>query len=275
MIVSARTIYIFLASCIVLFFVGTGLYYFLDKPGLNVFQKTAPQASPTPRVQAKASPTSQPDTTPAPLESASPAPSAKPIQADVQTATDSATAKQTGGAANTLPKIAETNVSEPAPSSVARSVPRAPQCFDSCEYSYQCPGELECLKVDGQKRCVNIECTSNNTCNCSATPNPNPTTKTAEVFYQDFETVSTDTANDEEMLYEEEALLADTGGTSALTQTITNQVATSSTDTELATTIDYTYADLPKAGTPLVTFGVLFLGGLLSGIGVLWLKLRS
>jgi len=49
-------------------------------------------------------------------------------------------------------------------------------CWDQCNYSYQCPNNLECLEVNNVNRCVNPSCRQETDCTCSEyTPSPSPT----------------------------------------------------------------------------------------------------
>jgi hypothetical protein len=42
-------------------------------------------------------------------------------------------------------------------------------CYDTCDYNFQCPNELECLDVSGENRCVDPTCPDNSTCDCNTT----------------------------------------------------------------------------------------------------------
>jgi len=40
-------------------------------------------------------------------------------------------------------------------------------CYQTCQFSFQCQGDLECLDVSGEKKCVNPSCAQNNACDCA------------------------------------------------------------------------------------------------------------
>jgi len=47
-------------------------------------------------------------------------------------------------------------------------------CYQTCQFSFQCQGDLECLDVSGEKKCVNPSCIQNNACDCAISQEASP-----------------------------------------------------------------------------------------------------
>ena len=217
--VSARTMYLLLACCIAFLFAGTGAYYFLSQGSKE--EKLATATLPTP----------QPKSTPTPTIEPTPSTTAAPVTQQM--------------ASSSAVKTEYALVTDETKSVETPSTNLTTSCWDTCEYSYQCPDDLECMAVEGINRCVNPSCQESKTCTCS-----------------DAET--------ELETYVQTPVETGVGGTTTLTQTASTS-ALSSTPAPNNQTLDDS-PNLPKAGSGELTLAILAVGLSLAGIGYVWLR---
>jgi LPXTG-motif cell wall-anchored protein len=219
--ISARSIYLMIASAIILVFIATGAFYVLN------------------------------------LE--------KPADTDEQTElADSSASTETDNQ-----EIEEdVSASTPAPTSTPTSTP-TPQatlalCFETCEFSFQCSGELECLEVGDEYLCVNNQCPTNSACDCTQEAEVN-------VVAEEPEPTSTPTPTPTSTPEPEESsnYLADSGGIGGASSS-----AILTTDPPVAEEPVYS-PQLPDAGTQELTLIILIAGLLSSGLGLAWRKVRK
>ena len=108
-------------------------------------------------------------------------------------------------------KQAEVFLSEEEPQATPTPTPHTSKtkCFESCEFTFQCEDDLECMEIENKNFCVNNKCPTNTSCDCTQTvatasalpvatasgnvlpkaaSTPKPTPKVAEVFNQEEET---------------------------------------------------------------------------------------
>lgn len=129
---STRTLYLFLAFSITLLFAGTGIYYLLTVNKAPIEESSTEQSGP--RIVAQTSP--------------SPAPTYVPqLESETSFEDPSSQTEESSESAKTLDL----------------------SCYEPCSYDYQCPANLSCISLNGEKKCSDPDCPQNSSCTCSQT----------------------------------------------------------------------------------------------------------
>lgn len=234
--ISARTTYLLIACIIALLFTGTGAYYVLDLQNKKSQEKEPETyiADPTLNNTKSATPTPKPTETPKPTSTPKPTTTPKP-QIDIES-----------NKVDTDTQNSEILLADQIEDTLNSS------CYKTCEYSYECSGDyLQCLSINGIKKCVNPECKSNTNCNC----------KIGSVGMENTQQKNTTIAAESEEDTNEEEFGESLGG-------INDEVV----ETETAVTQEVYEADLPKAGSQEFTLAILAIGIAITAIGVVWNK---
>jgi hypothetical protein len=134
-------------------------------------------------VSPSGSPSPSPSASPSPSPSASPSPGA-PVcyQGECTTNPDNCPSgldcqNINGNNLCVNPSCRDESDCECAQASPSPSPSASPsyQCWNQCDYNYQCPSDLECLEVNGVNRCVNPTCRTDSDCSCAqAQGSPSP-----------------------------------------------------------------------------------------------------
>jgi len=222
---TAHTLYLSLAFCITLLFTATGIYYLISSSNQEKLDKISIEE------QKQIAQTEQ---IPSPTIVPSPEPS--PIPTPETSATPQPKSTQTEKLGNFLEEMERS-------------------CYEPCEFSYQCPSNLECLEVNEVKICVSSQCELDTTCTCKATPTPEPKLDEAGIGGIEDQVKGLETSSDELDDFNE------------ITSSEIYTVQPTSTPTPTATPKKYEVVDLPQAGSMELTLVALAIGLSLSAIG--------
>ncbi|MGI5827425.1 MAG: hypothetical protein ACOX6V_00205 [Patescibacteria group bacterium] len=226
---SARTMYLLLASAITLLFLGTGIFY--------VFDTSKTSETPAPTLVADSNSENIQETT-----------------VENETYPEEEGVTETDQVIDVTVEKEDTKTPE-IESVTTESIQRALTiigCYDACDYSYQCPDDLECLEIEGVKRCVNTTCPNDTACTCENVQPETSTSKVAGVFTQ-------------ETIEDEEEEVAGVGGFMDESEEEADPTPSPTASASASKTWN---PKLPKAGGEEFTLLVLVMGVTLAGVGV-------
>lgn len=137
------------------------------------------------------------------------------------------------------PQVAQVYVQETAPT--PQATPQAlRECYQSCEFTFQCSGMLECMTIENSKICVNNRCPNSSTCVCDGTTE-----------------------------------IQDESSKSAVTVSPTPQPTSAPEDSEVYTQEEDYNPSLPAAGTQNLSILISILGILGLASGIVLKKIKS
>jgi len=229
--VSSRGVYLLLASAIGLLFLGTGIFYVFGEKPEPVNQEKEIVSNVTPQPQSV-------------TNESLPQQTFEEVEENTALATEDTEATESSYVATTT-------------DSIMRAI-TVIGCYDACEYSYQCPDDLECVAIDDVKRCVKTECELDSTCTCEASSDDN----VAGVYTQSEEKTGVGGPVQETPA---PTLLAQAKPATPAPIATIRPLATSSSSAKTTT-------KLPTAGGQEFTYLFLAIGLAAGGIGLAWRK---
>ncbi len=240
---SHRLVSIVLTCSVFLFFIGAGVYYSFSSTTSPSELTTLVSNSPETTQSQGVNPL-----TPEPPQRLLPTPNVKTSdQFSFELSQES-----------TQELLANSNSELQVEREVEDSTEQTYRCFSSCEYSYQCPDQLECQQIGDLKRCVDIRCPYDTSCTCKS----GTSTVTQEP--------------DTKELGGPTVLSATTSATPSPTAT-PSLVPVPAPTVKPVTTTSTASANakaLPEAGVEDLTFALLAVGTSLTGIGLVLRKSR-